>query len=69
VAAPCTCKPISRMIPSSVTQELAAIRMLFNWMVTGQVVPTNPAAAVRGPTHVVKTYEEIIGLGIRGMSR
>jgi hypothetical protein len=29
--------------------------MLFNWMVTGQVVPTNPAAAVRGPTHVVKT--------------
>src|SRR5215813_9007627 len=39
----------------SVKQELAAIRMLFNWMVTGQVVPTNPAAAVRGPTHVVKT--------------
>ena len=29
--------------------------MLFNWMVTGQVVPTNPAAAVRGPTHVVRT--------------
>jgi site-specific recombinase XerD len=39
----------------SVKQELAVIRMLFNWMVTGQVVPTNPAAAVRGPTHVVKT--------------
>jgi site-specific recombinase XerD len=39
----------------SVKQELAAIRMLFNWMVTGQVVPTNPAQAVRGPTHVVKT--------------
>src|SRR5215813_11791401 len=39
----------------SVKQELAAIRMLLNWMVTGQVVPTNPAAAVRGPTHVVKT--------------
>jgi site-specific recombinase XerC len=29
--------------------------MLFNWLVTGQVVPTNPAAAVRGPKHVVKT--------------
>jgi site-specific recombinase XerD len=29
--------------------------MLFNWLVTGQVVPTNPAAAVRGPRHVVKT--------------
>jgi site-specific recombinase XerD len=39
----------------SVKQELAAIKMLFNWMVIGQVVPTNPAAAVRGPTHVVKT--------------
>jgi site-specific recombinase XerD len=39
----------------SVKQQLAAIRMLFNWLVTGQVVPNNPAAAVRGPKHVVKT--------------
>jgi site-specific recombinase XerD len=39
----------------SVKQQLAAIRMMFNWLVTGQVVPTNPAAAVRGPKHVVKT--------------
>jgi site-specific recombinase XerD len=39
----------------SVKQQLAAIRMLFNWLVTGQVVPTNPASAVRGPKHVVKT--------------
>src|SRR6516164_10238427 len=39
----------------SVKQQLAAIRMLFNWLVTGQVVSTNPAAVVRGPTHVVKT--------------
>ncbi len=39
----------------SVKQQLAAIRMLFNWLVTGQVVPGNPAAAVRGPRHVVKT--------------
>jgi integrase len=29
--------------------------MLFNWLITGQVVPHNPAAAVRGPKHVVKT--------------
>ena len=29
--------------------------MMFNWLVTGQIVPTNPAAAVRGPKHVVKT--------------
>jgi hypothetical protein len=29
--------------------------MLFDWLITGQVVPFNPAAAVRGPKHVVKT--------------
>jgi site-specific recombinase XerD len=32
----------------TVKQHLAAIRMLFNWLVTGQVA-TNPAHAVRGP--------------------
>ena len=39
----------------SVKQQLAAVRMMFDWLVIGQVVPTNPAAAVRGPKHVVKT--------------
>uniref|UniRef100_A0A8J4M6B6 Integrase n=1 Tax=Acidicaldus sp. TaxID=1872105 RepID=A0A8J4M6B6_9PROT len=39
----------------SVKQALAAVRMLFDWLVTGQVIAANPAAAVRGPTHVVKT--------------
>jgi site-specific recombinase XerD len=34
-------------------QRLAAIRMLFDWLVTGQIVPVNPAASVRGPSHVV----------------
>lgn len=38
-----------------VKQRLAAVRMLFDWLITGQVIPTNPAAAVRGPKHVVKT--------------
>jgi site-specific recombinase XerC len=38
----------------SVKQHLAAIRMLFDWLVVGQVVATNPAHAVRGPKHVVK---------------
>jgi len=38
-----------------VKQQLAAVRMLFNWLITGQVVPFNPASAVRGPKHVVKT--------------
>jgi site-specific recombinase XerC len=39
----------------TVKQHLAAIRMLFDWPVTGQVVATNPAHSVRGPRHVVKT--------------
>src|SRR5882757_8534240 len=38
-----------------VKQQLAAVRMLFDWLITGQVVPTNPAAAVRGPKYVVTT--------------
>jgi len=38
----------------SVKQHLATIRMLFDWLVTGQVVPVNPGASVRGPRHVVK---------------
>ena len=35
----------------SVKQRLAAIRHLFDWLVVGQVVPHNPAASVRGPSH------------------
>ncbi|MHB0695257.1 tyrosine-type recombinase/integrase [Roseomonas mucosa] len=38
-----------------VKQQLAAVRMLFDWLITGQVVDVNPASAVRGPKHVVKT--------------
>jgi site-specific recombinase XerD len=38
----------------TVKQHLAAIRMLFDWLVVRQVVEMNPAAAVRGPRHVVK---------------
>jgi len=34
--------------------RLAALRHLFDWLVTGQVVPANPAASVRGPAHSVK---------------
>lgn len=31
--------------------RLAALRHLFDWLVTGQVIPANPAASVRGPRH------------------
>ncbi len=35
-------------------QHLAAVKMLFDWLVTGQVLPHNPAASVRGPKHLVR---------------
>lgn len=38
----------------TVKLHLAAIRMLFDWLVTGHVMPVNPAASVRGPKHVVR---------------
>jgi len=43
-----------RLAKPSVKQHLAAIRMLFDWLVVGQVVATNPAAPVRGPKYTVK---------------
>jgi hypothetical protein len=39
---------------STVKQRLAGLRHLFDWLVTGQVVATNPAASVRGPAHSVR---------------
>src|SRR5271165_5072733 len=41
----------------SVKQRLAAVRHLFDWLVTGQVVPVNPAASVRGPRHVATSRQ------------
>jgi integrase/recombinase XerC len=38
----------------TVKQRLAAIRHLFDWLVTGQVIPVNPASSLRGPSHSVK---------------
>src|SRR3954454_4974925 len=38
----------------TVKQHLAAVRMLFDWLVTGQLIRTNPAHSVRGPKHVVR---------------
>ena len=38
----------------TVKLRLAAIRHLFDWLVTGQIVPHNPAISVRGPAHSVR---------------
>ena len=45
-----------RLAKPSVKQHLAAIRMLFDWLVVGQIVTTNPAAPVRGPKYTVNAY-------------
>ena len=38
----------------TVKQHLAALKMLFDWLVVGQVMPANPASVVRGPSHSQK---------------
>lgn len=38
----------------TVKQYLAAIRMLLDYLVTGGILPFNPASSVRGPKHSVK---------------
>ncbi len=37
----------------TVKVELAALRRLFDYLVIGQIMPSNPALSVRGPKHVV----------------
>nr|WP_294517879.1 tyrosine-type recombinase/integrase [uncultured Rhodopila sp.] len=37
----------------TVKQSLTGVRGLFDWLVVGQVVPHNPAAAVRGPKYSI----------------
>jgi len=43
-----------RLAKPSVKQHLAALRMLFDWLVVGQVIAANPASPVRGPKYVVR---------------
>ena len=38
----------------TVKQHLAGLRSLFDYLVVGQVMPFNPAAAVRGPKYSVR---------------
>ncbi|MEQ9087075.1 MAG: tyrosine-type recombinase/integrase [Pontimonas sp.] len=40
--------------PQSVKQHLAALRMLFDWFVIRQVVPSNPTTPVKGPRYSVR---------------
>jgi hypothetical protein len=42
-----------QLAPPTVKQHLAALRMLFDRLVTDHVIDSNPAHAVRGPKYVV----------------
>ena len=55
VAAACVEELTHERSPATVKQHLAALRMLFDWLVAGQVLPFNPTSSVRGPKHVVKS--------------
>ncbi|GAN81999.1 tyrosine-type recombinase/integrase [Acidocella aminolytica] len=33
---------------------------MFDWLVTGQVVPVSPAASVRAPRHIVKSGKKLV---------
>ena len=44
-----------RLSPPTAKRRLSAVKHLFDWLVTGQIVPHNPAASVRGPKHQVAT--------------
>ncbi|WP_263353325.1 site-specific integrase [Acidicapsa acidisoli] len=43
----------------TVKLHLAALRVLFDWMVVGQQIETNPAQVVRGPKHSVRRGKTI----------
>jgi integrase/recombinase XerD len=49
-----------QLAPPTVKQHLAALRMLFDWLVTGHVIETNPAHAVRGPKYVVTRGKTLV---------
>jgi integrase/recombinase XerD len=53
-------RPENALSDPSVKQHLAAVKMLFDWLVTGQIVAVNPAASVRGPKHVVKKGKTMV---------
>jgi integrase/recombinase XerD len=59
-----------RRAKPTVKQHLAALKMLFDYLVTGHVLEANPAAAVRGPKHVVTrglTTNTLAGLRDRAL--
>jgi site-specific recombinase XerD len=55
----------TRLAPPSVKQHLAAIRMLFDWLVVDQIIAVNPASPVRGPKYSGKKGKTTVLSGQR----
>ena len=48
--------------PQTIKQHLPAIKMLFDYLVISQIVPTNPAAPVKGPTVVKRGKTPVLSV-------
>ena len=46
-----------QLAPATVKQHLAALRILFDWLVTGQVLEVNPARALLDSIRTVRTVQ------------
>jgi site-specific recombinase XerD len=57
------------MSKPTVKQRLAAIRMMFDWLITGGVLTVNPAHAVRGPKYVKRQRAKQLGLARQNNER
>ena len=49
----------------TVKQHLAATHHLFDWLVTGKIVPINPAASLRGPPSSYIPPHHYTGIAMR----
>src|SRR4030081_72618 len=49
----------------TIKQKLAAVRMLYDFLVVRQITPSNPAHSVRGPKYVVKKAKRPAGAAKR----
>jgi hypothetical protein len=49
----------------TIKQKLAAVRMLYDFLVVRQITPSNPAHSVRGPKYVVKKGKTGTSIGTR----
>jgi hypothetical protein len=54
---PIEVRPIFPGSKPTVKQRLAAVRMLFDFLVVRQITPSNPAHSVRGPTMFASPHE------------